>query len=185
MKFRSVYALRFYEKVVGQNTPVTYTIDELRAMFKLEKKYKLNKDFIKKVVQAAKDELDEISPWSFDYTQNYKADGPGRPSLFSVTITPIHQVKHEGNIEGNYLRKELSPSAYLCKESFDYLWHTLDFTIREIQNNAVLFQTAEKNLDLPTFLRKIAPRAVRSKKPHGYVVNAIKKELREKAKIGV
>lgn len=183
MKFRSVYALRFYEKVVGQREPINYTIDELRAMFKLEDKYKLKKDFVKYVIQAAKDELDEISPWSFDYTQNYKAEGPGRPSLHSVTLYPIHQVLKEGDMDSSYIRKNISPSSVLCKESFEYLRNTLEFSNKEIINNFQLFDTAEKNLELPEFLHKIGPRALRVKNPKGYVIKAIRKELKESAHI--
>lgn len=184
MKFRSVYALRFYEKVVGQKDPVTYTIDELRAMFQLQKKYKKNTDFVEKVVQAAKNELDEVSSWSFDYTQNYKADGPGRPSLYSVTLTPLHLLRNETN-GSNYYARSISPSSILSKESFAYLRHTIGFSNQELSNNFLLFDTAEKNLDLLTFLHKIGPRAVRVKNPKGYVIKAIKKELKEKVKIAL
>lgn len=182
MKFRSVYSLRFYEKVVGQKEPVTYTIDELRSMFKLEKKYKRNVDFVKFVIQAAKDELDQVSPWTFDYHENYKAAGRGRPSLESVTLFPVHSLKNEGD-SGNYIRRELSLSALISKETLDLLKTKLDFTPREIKNNSRLFEAADKALDLPSFLRQIAPRALRSKNPRGYVVNAVKKELRQKSQI--
>lgn len=178
MKFRSVYSLRFYEKVVGQKEPLTYTIDELRSMFKLEKKYKRNVDFVKFVIQAAKDELDQVSPWTFDYHENYKAAGRGRPSLESVTIFPVHSLKNENS--GNYARRQLSLSALISKETLELLKTILDFTPREIKNNSRLFEAADKALDLPSFLRQIAPRALRSKNPRGYVVNAVKKELRQK-----
>lgn len=184
MKFRSVYSLRFYEKVVGQKEPVTYTIDELRAMFKLEKKYKRNVDFVKFVIQTAKDELDQVSPWTFDYHENYKVSGRGRPSLESVTILPVHSIKNEmSGKSGNYIRRDLQLSALISKESLQLLKTKLDFTPREIKNNFRLFEAADKTLDLPEFLRQIASRALRSKNPRGYVVNAVKKELRQKSQI--
>lgn len=181
MKFKSVYALRFYEKVVGQKEPITYTIDELRAMFKLEKKYKNNAQFVNRVIQAAKNELDQVSPWTFDYHENYKAVGRGRPSLESVTIFPVHSIKNEDS--GNHIRRELSLSSLIGKETLELLKLKLDFSPREIKNNSRLFEAADKALDLPSFLRQIAPRALRSKNPRGYVVNAVKKELRQKSQI--
>lgn len=182
MKFRSVYALRFYEKVVGQTDPVTYTIDELRAMFQLQKKYKKPTDFVIKVVQAAKDELDEVSPWSFDYTQNFKAEGPGRPSLHSVTLIPLRLPRNESDGSNTY-RRNISVTEILSKESLNYLMHTLGFSKKEITNNFFLFEAAEKHLELPEFLHKIGPRALRVKKPKGYTIKAIQKELKESAHI--
>lgn len=180
MQFKSVYALRFYKKVVGQSQPIEYTIEELRAMFQLQKKYKNAADFVKYVIQAAKDELDKVSPWSFSYQENYKSAGRGRPSLFSVTLTPVHIIRNENE---DTLRRQVSPSGYLSKESLELLKYKLDFSTREIQHNGKLFEYAEDALDLPSFLRQIAPRALRAKKPKGYVVNAIRKELQRKAHI--
>lgn len=180
MQFKSVYALRFYEKVVGQSSPIEYTIDELRAMFLLQKKYKNAADFVKYVIQAAKDELDKVSPWSFSFRQNYKSVGRGRPSLFSVTIFPEHIIRNE---KDDALRRQVSPSSYLSKESLEVLKNKLNFKTKEIQHHGKLFETAEDALDLPSFLRQIAPRALRAKNPIGYVVNAIKDELQRKAHI--
>ena len=177
MKFRSVYSLRFYEKVAGQKEPITYTIDELRSMFKLEKKYKRNTDFVKFVVQAAKNELDRISPWTFDYHENFKVTGRGRPSLESVTLFPVHSIKNEGD-SGNFIRRNLSLSGLIGKETIDILKEKFGFKQQEIKNNSRLFEIADKSLDLPEFLRQIAPRALRPEKSiQGFVINAIKKEL--------
>lgn len=182
MQFKSVYALRFYEKVVGQSQPIEYTIDELRAMFQLQKKYKKNDDFVTRVVQAAKDELDKVSPWSFTYQTNYKSVGRGRPSLFSVTIYPERILRNENE---DALRRQISPSGYLSKDSLELLKNKFDFKTKEIQHNGKLFEYAEDALDLPSFLRQIAPRALRAKTPKGYVINSIKKELQKKAHIVV
>ena len=54
----SSYAMRFYELMAGQKEPIAYSIDALRKEFALEGKYKLNKDFIRRVVDSAKSELD-------------------------------------------------------------------------------------------------------------------------------
>lgn len=45
MQFESVYAMRFYELMSGQKTPLTYTIVHLKEMFGIENKYKFVKDF--------------------------------------------------------------------------------------------------------------------------------------------
>ena len=185
MKFKSVYSLKFYEKIVGQKESITYTIDELRAMFRLEKKYKSNRDFVARVIQTAKNELDRISPWTFDYRENFKAAGRGRPSLESVTLFPVHSIKNEGD-SGNFIRHNLSLSGLIGKETLDLLKEKFGFKPQEIKNNSRLFEIADKALNLPEFLRQIAPRALRAEKNvQGFVINAIKKELRREIQLNV
>lgn len=68
MQFKSVYAMRFYELMAGQTKPLFVPLegsDGLRERFGLQKKYKLTADFRRYVLDAAKKELDESSPYSF------------------------------------------------------------------------------------------------------------------------
>jgi plasmid replication initiation protein len=53
----SSYAMRMYELLAGQKDPIIYSIDALRKEFKLEGKYALTKDFIKRVIESAKKAL--------------------------------------------------------------------------------------------------------------------------------
>jgi hypothetical protein len=67
LSFSSVYAVRFYELMSGQTTPLTFTFTKLKEMFQLTDKYPRTPDFIKRVIEPAKRELDEKSPFSFEY----------------------------------------------------------------------------------------------------------------------
>lgn len=58
----SSYSMRLYEMMASQKDPITYSIEALRKEFQLEDKYKLTKDFIRRVIQSAKNELDKKSP---------------------------------------------------------------------------------------------------------------------------
>ena len=49
----------------------------------------------------------------------------------------------------------------------------------EIKANLVLFNTAKKHFDLEKFLTEIGPKASRANNPQGYVVNSIKRHLKE------
>ena len=51
----------------GQTTPLTFTFTKLKEMFQLTDKYPRTPDFIKRVIEPAKRELDEKSPFSFEY----------------------------------------------------------------------------------------------------------------------
>ncbi|WP_368325116.1 replication initiation protein, partial [Phocaeicola vulgatus] len=68
MKFKSVYAMRFYELMSGQTKPLFVPLegpDGLRERFCLQGKYERVNDFKRYVIDAAKKELDESSPYSF------------------------------------------------------------------------------------------------------------------------
>jgi len=69
MEFESVYAMRFYELLSGQKTPLTYTIENLKEMFGIADKYKLPVNFKNRVLDIAKRELDKCSPYTFDRFQ--------------------------------------------------------------------------------------------------------------------
>lgn len=69
MSFKSIYAERIYELLVGNTREIIYDIENLKKMFCLEDKYKNNGDFIKWVVERAKKEIDETAecPFFFEY----------------------------------------------------------------------------------------------------------------------
>lgn len=68
MKFKSAYAMRFYELMSGQTKPLFVPLEGpvgLRERFYLQGKYEKVNDFRRKVIDVAKKELDESSPYSF------------------------------------------------------------------------------------------------------------------------
>ena len=70
VKLHGKYSLRIYKLVSKQSVPITYSIAELRQMWGLTDKYKKVDDFVKNTIVAAKEELDRVSPYSFDYILN-------------------------------------------------------------------------------------------------------------------
>jgi len=71
VQLQSVYSVRFYELFkqylsIGSRT---ITVDEMRCMFGLQKKYKLHKDFKKNVIDIAVNEINEFSPLRIEYKQ--------------------------------------------------------------------------------------------------------------------
>ena len=77
MGLSSVYSMRLYELIAGQDTsqqPKHYKIETLRDMFKLngdgenqQPKYPLIGDFLKRVIKPAQKELKEKADWYFEY----------------------------------------------------------------------------------------------------------------------
>jgi len=172
--FESVYAMRFYELFSNQRTPLTFSIENLKLMFGVEKKYLNPSDFIRKVVETAKNELDKKSPYSFTYT----ALKTGR-KITSIKFFPVslpQNIKPEDETER--LKKQISPSLLLEQQTYHYLKTHYHFSAPEMKNNITLFQTAEKTIpDLLMFMSEIKVKANRANNPKGYLINALRKKM--------
>ena len=187
MKLKSRYSIKMYKLISKQTDPITYTIEFLRKEWGLENKYKKVDDFIQSTLGKAKEELDRVSPYSFDYTLNSSKSADenkkrkGRPSITSVTIFPIHILANETS---DMLRNRVDPSMIINPEAYQLLKTKFEFDFAGIKANLQLFETADKYSDLTAFLYKIAPGALRAQNVQGYVVNSLKKHLKEDLGIG-
>jgi len=174
MQFESVYAMRFYEIVSGQDSPITYNIDSLKDIFQISGKYKKINDFIKRVIEPAKTELDRCSPYTFGYNMNKT----GR-AFTSVTLFPKYQTKfRDSDLEKHSLQKQVYLSWDLPKEITDYLKYNFNFTTDGIKNNIDLLKVAHKNIDLIQFLASLKGKVRNSNNPQGYIIGAIRKQIK-------
>lgn len=182
VKLHGKYSLRIYKLVSKQSEPISYAIDDLRKMWGLVDKYKRVDDFVKNTIEAAKKELDEVSPYSFEYAltaakgAEVNKGRKGRPAITSVTFFPKRVARNEAT---DAIRKMVDPSIILDRELTQMLLNKFDFDWTGIKANITLFDTAYKEFDLLPFLDKIAPSALRAQSPQGYVINSIKKHLKE------
>ena len=105
LTFNSVYAMRFYELFSGQTTPLTYSIEDLKIMFKIEHLYKDNpSNFVQRVIAPAKKELDEKSPYSFTYKYVKTVQ-----KITAITFYPIVISKNRNkNLESRELEGKVS-----------------------------------------------------------------------------
>jgi len=173
MQFESIYAMRFYELMSNQKRPICYSIDTIKDMFQIDSKYKKVNDFIKRVLEPAKRELDKCSPYTF----NYEMNKTGR-KFTSVTFYPKYQPKfRDPELEKNNLQKQVSLSWDLPKNITDYLIHNFEFTKDGIKNNLDLFKKAHEELDLIQFLSSLKGKIRSSSNPQGYIIGALKKQI--------
>ena len=89
MKFKSVYSMRFYELLSGQKTKLIYPLEQLKEMFKVQDKYAKTNDFVRKVIEPAKNELDELSPYTFEWSANKEGK-----KIVSFNFYPIFKPEH-------------------------------------------------------------------------------------------
>ena len=136
--FESVYAMRFYELFSKQSSPISYTIENLKEMFKVGDKYKLTADFIRRVIVPAKKELDAKSPYSFDYA----AIKTGR-KITSLMFFPKRIEANKSSVSES--KTTLVPVDWVLPSVIKTLLkHECSFTDREIKNNIVVFERASK-----------------------------------------
>lgn len=183
VKLRGKYSLRIYKLVSKQTEPITYSIGDLRQMWGLTEKYKKVDDFVKNTIVSAKEELDRVSPYSFDYVLNAAKSAEvnkgrkGRPAITSVTFFPVRRMANETT---DAVRKMVDPSLLLDRELYMMLKNKFYFDVQGIKANITLFDTAQKECEILDFLDGIAPAALRAANVQGYVINAIRKHLKEK-----
>lgn len=184
MHLRSRYAVRLYSLVCKSTDPLTFTISQLREMWGLQDRYPVVAEFLRNTVDKAKEELDRKSQYSFRYTTNCARSAPenrgrtGKLKVTSITFYPERRYVYASQTTDN-LRKQIAPSLILGKETVDLLKHKFNFVDAGIRNNIKIFEAAHKNMDLFDFLEKIAPVALRTKNPQGYVVGALRRRLVE------
>lgn len=183
---RKPCSLRLFRLLSNQKYPITYTIRQLREMWNMEDKYENTNNFIRRTIDAAKKELDDNAPWSFEYTKNYAVSSEvnkgrkGKKAITSITFTPVEKI---GNISTTALmnKAQISPIDLLGAELYQLLTRKFGFTATGIKNNYIIFHTAKTvGMDIMEFLYGIAPKALRATNPPGYVIRAIKQNLKEK-----
>ena len=187
MQFKSVYSMRFYELLSGQTEPLNYSIEEIRKMFSIEKKFKAVADLERYVLEVAQKELDESSPYSFTWErQEVASRGRNGKKVVGYTFYPKYIQKNRdpelekkelqgkvGNIAGTY--------GMLDKTISNYLKFNLNMTKEEINANKELFITAQDVLpNLINHLADLKERATRKGKRIGWIINGLKGKIKEK-----
>jgi plasmid replication initiation protein len=179
MNFVSSYSMRFYELFSENKQPITYRIDSLKIMFKLEDKYKLNADFIRRVVEPSKKELDATSPYSFKYEIIKKGK-----AMDSIRFFPIYQPQNrDEKLERKKLEKTVSLGHDIEYITIKYLKENYFFTDEELKNNRTVLVAAAKTIDLMLFASELKSKAEDKANPKGWLINAIKKQLEQKSKL--
>lgn len=191
MQFKSVYAMRFYEFLSGQSEPKTYInekFSEFCDILKLSKRMRKPDMFEEKILNVAKKELDEHSPYSFKYERvTIKSRGKTGFKVIGYTFYPVYiQKNRDPELERIELAAKLPAGGSLGvikKEVYDYLQYNLGWSKETISRNKVTIVAAQETLpDLLTDLSKLYSRGRAVENPVGYVVNGLKAMIKEKGK---
>lgn len=171
----SSYAMRMYELLAGQKDPIIYSIDALRKEFKLEGKYALTKDFIKRVIESAKNELDSKSPITFTYTPLKEGK-----KFTRILFYPKRQIDKEAkdSLFKETVRKYGIGASISAEET--RILTEIGFSRSGIRNNLELFLKCKKELDFIYELALLKGRARDKSNPCGWCIKALKGKLADK-----
>ena len=173
--FHSQYTMRLYELTAKQRDPISYSIGRLREIFCLEKKYRDNSAFVKRVIDPAQRELEASTAPSF-FT--YKVIRTGR------SITEILFTNHNRNAEKKPLVVPLPETA----EEKERLEHLLSYLSKHLGVNSSAFLPHQRllldNLRLSKRYRReneldhIIKGSESAANRVGYVINALKNRIK-------
>ena len=176
MQFNSVYSMRFYELLSGQKRPLEFTFEQLREMLCINDKYKLVGDFKRWVLDVAKKELDESSPYSFNYIEIKE----GRKVVAFKFFPTFNPEKQDPELYEREKRSKLTASAQISQEAYSYLRYSFEFKAEEIsKNKKTIIKGEQKIPDFIGFLSSLVGPSRTAKNRIGYVINAIKKKTAE------
>lgn len=185
LKISSPLGRQMYKGLKNQKGIVSYSIENFKKVFGYEGKFVgRDTDFIKRVVEKAKKELDEKADYSFSYELVFgppSGTSAGRPKLTGIEIVSRRCV---GNESDDAVRKMVHPAQLVGSQAYRYLTEKLYFTFDEVKANVKLFEDASKCLGEGAFLdwlRNVTPKAVRANASvQGYVVASLKKYMLNK-----
>lgn len=183
LRLSSPFARQMYKGLRNQKGVVSYSVESLRKKFGYQGKYPRDNEFLRCVVDRARDELDRMADYSFMYDVVYDTDRPGRGRK-SIQRVDFRSVRRVGNESDDAVVKMVHPSDVLGNAVYRVLTDKLFFTCAEVKNNIKLFSLSLEHFGeegLEEWLRSIVPDACRARtSTQGYVVNALKTVLRNK-----
>lgn len=176
LKLKRAYSMRFYELVSNQKRSITYSVEQLRKMFKLEDKYERIDSFIRRVIKPSKEELDRVANYTFDYIPNKVGK-----SIVSFTFIPIEQPEKR---DQDLVKKELDKKVQLHWDIPNnvrrYLLQSMEFTTDEIKRNRDTFKAFLLISKDPMYdLALLKSKSRNKENPKGWVINSLKGKIKD------
>lgn len=168
LSLSSPYAVRMYALVASQTRPIVYTIGQLKKMFGVEDKYKQTRDFLIKVIDAAKKILDDAQCNSFTYSKIKNGK-----KVESICIAPLKRRQ----LTAEELAAKVSLKRLVDNEILVVLISYMGFTTKEISAHKILLNDFCKLPYCTDTIYNIERRFRKGKKNKGYVIAAIRDEV--------
>lgn len=174
MSLRNPFAARLYIMLASQKTKWSVGYKSLKEVLGIGDKYKRYNDFQKRVLDPAKKELEERGYNGFEY-ETVRKYGKSKTEVIGITFKPIIREKARTVKE---LTEEVRQK--LPDEIIAYFAVNLGFTANELKGrNAITIKSFTTLDGWQERLTDIVDRARKKQRNHGYIINAMKKEIEE------
>lgn len=184
LKLKNPFARHMYKGLKNQKVPISYSMDKLKSSFGYKGMYDgRDSDFIQRVVAKAKQELDRVADYSFNYEIFYShhEGRKGRKGIERIEFVSVPLLKNQSEDQAV---KMVHPSQILGTGVYKILTEKMYFNYGEVKANIKLFRLAIDSLGEEPFvswLYDIAPKAFRARtSTQGYVINSLKRYLHKK-----
>lgn len=177
LELKSTASSRLYELISNQPHPLTYNIENIKEILDPQHTYPRTNNFIQRIIDPAKKELDEVANWSFDY-EPIKA---GRKYI-ALKLTPINYPNREPEeVQRADALRQVNLSWVVGKQLKDLLRNTCGFSQREIKNNLTTLEKFCNTFGKGSInkILEIWSRSQDKKNPKGYLIGVMKLEIEE------
>lgn len=176
ISFKRVSTARLYELISNQKRTLTYRLDKLKTILDPENKYPRTCNFMQRIVEPSKKELDESeSPYTFTYEPIKHGN-----TYIGLKITPIHRPEKEPNdiIRADAVRRT-NLSWMVGTQLRNFMLKTCGFTQREIKNNLKTLEDFCNQYpeDAMEKIMDIWNRALDKQNPKGYFIRSLQLEI--------
>ena len=170
MSLKTSNAVRMYMLTCSMTRPISYSVEFLKEVLGVPGMYTQTRDFIKRCIEPAAKELEDAGVNGFSFSPEYD----GR-KVAKILLRPVTRAKKS--------RKELTAMAGLsawCPPAMkNYLMMSCGFTSRELSANKTTLFEFSKLQGWQDVLLMIIERQRRKRKSKGYIIAAMKLEIKE------
>lgn len=167
LSLKSPYSVRLFMLLCNQSHPVEFSIDQLKRMLCQDPDaYQQSADFIKRVVEPSRRELDAKGCNSFTIT---KISGAYNKTV-ALVFHPVKRAK------ADTLRAQVSTARIIDRHLWIILSSQAGFSYRELSAHKKLWESFQRVPDCLSITLDIVGRARAANKAKGWIIQAIRAE---------
>ena len=167
LSLKSPYSVRLFMLLCNQSHPVEFSIDQLKRMLCQDPDaYQQSADFIKRVVEPSRKELDAKGCNSFTIT---KISGAYNKTV-ALMFHPVKRAKADA------LRAQVSTARIIDRHLWIILSSQAGFSYRELSAHKKLWEDFQEIPDCLSITLDIVGRARAANKTKGWIIQAIRAE---------
>lgn len=170
LSLNSPAAIRMFQLMESQRGPITFTVEWLKAMFGVEKKYSQTAGFIKKVIEPAQKALDAAGLTGFTFTRVKHGN-----KVTALTFTPIHRTQWEET----QLAAKLPVARIVNSELIARLMADFSFTTKELSAHKTTLKHFSNLPNTWVYYNDLLGRSRGKTDPKAWVIGSIKSIVKQ------